>query len=75
MGNIIDFYVSEFRDKIAAKTFLKKALNFNHNKQPRVITIDQYVATAFAIYEMQTDGTIPKETELRKIKYLNNIIE
>ncbi len=74
-GNTIDFYVSEFRDKTAAKTFFKKALNANHNKQPRVIITDQYAATQFSIYEMQTDGIISKETELRKIKYLNNIIE
>ncbi len=74
-GNTIDFYVSEFRDKTAAKTFFKKALNANHNKQPRVIITDQYATTQFSIYEMQTDGIISKETELRKIKYLNNIIE
>ena len=74
-GSTIDFYVSEFRDKTAAKTFFKKALNANHNKQPRVITTDQYAATEFAIYEMQTDNVLSKETELRKIKYLNNIIE
>ena len=40
-----------------------------------MITTDQYAATEFAIYEMQADGIILKETELRKIKYLNNIIE
>ncbi len=74
-GKTIDFYVSEFRDKNAAKVFFKKALNANHNSQPRVITTDQYAATEFAIYEMQADGIILKETELRKIKYLNNIIE
>ena len=74
-GSTIYFYVSEFRDKTAAKTFFKKALNANHNKQPRVITTDQYAATEFAIYEMQTDNVLSKETELRKIKYLNNIIE
>ena len=74
-GKTIDFYVSEFRDKNAAKVFFKRALNANHNSQPRVITTDQYAATEFAIYEMQADGIILKETELRKIKYLNNIIE
>lgn len=46
-----------------------------HNSHSKVITADQYAATEFAIYEMQTDGTISKETELRKIKYLNNTIE
>lgn len=74
-GKTIDFYVSEFRDKVAAKTSFKKALNASHNNQLRVITTNQYAATESAIYEMQTDGVISKKTELRKIKYLNNIIE
>jgi transposase, IS6 family len=74
-GNTIDFFVSEHRDKDAAKKFFKKALNAVHNQQPRVITTDKYVATEVAIYEMIYDGTISSKTTLRKVKYLNNIIE
>jgi IS6 family transposase len=74
-GKTIDFLVSEHRDKDAAKKFFKKALKATHNQQPRVITIDKYAATEFAIYEMISDEKISSETTLRKIKYLNNIIE
>jgi IS6 family transposase len=74
-GNSIDFFVSEYRDKDAAKKFFKKALKARHNQQPRVITTDKYAATEVAIYELIYDGSISVKTTLRKVKYLNNIIE
>jgi len=74
-GNTIDFFVSEHRDKDAAKNFFKKALKATHNQQPRVITTDKYAATEIAIHEMIYSGMISVKTTLRKVKYLNNIIE
>ncbi len=74
-GKTIDFFVSEYRDKDAAKKFFKKALKATHNQQPRVITTDKYAATEVAIHEMIYNGTISVKTTLRKNKYLNNIIE
>ena len=46
-----------------------------HNQQPRVITNDKCAATEVAIYEMIYNGTLSVKTTLRKVKYLNNIIE
>jgi len=74
-GKTIDFLVSERRDKDAAKKFFKKALKATHNQQPRVITTDKYAATEAAIHEMISDQTLSSKATLRKIKYLNNIIE
>jgi len=74
-GKTIDFFVSEHRDKDAAKNFFKKALKAIHNKQPRVITTDKYAATEVAIHEMIYSGIIFVKTTIRKVKYLNNIIE
>ena len=74
-GNTIDFFVSENRDKDAAKKFFKKALEAKHNKQPRVITTDKYAATEVAIYELIYGGIISVQATLRKVKYLNKIIE
>ena len=74
-GNTIDFLVSEHRDKDAAKKFFKKALKAFHNQQPRVITTDKYIATEIAIHEIIYSGTLSVKTTLRKVKYLNNIIE
>ena len=65
-GKTIDFYVSEFKDKVATQTFFKKALSASHNNQLRVITTDQNTATEFAIYEMQTDGVISKKLNFEK---------
>ncbi|MBP2628420.1 MAG: transposase, partial [Firmicutes bacterium] len=74
-GKTIDFFVSEHRDKDAVKNFFKKALKAIHNQQPRVITTDKYAATEVAIYEMIYSGTLSIKARLRKVKYLNNIIE
>jgi len=74
-GNTIDFFVSEHRDKDAAKKFFTKALKATHNQQPRVITTDKYAATEIAIHEMIYSGIISVKTTLRKVKYFNNIIE
>ena len=40
-GNTIDFYLSESRDKQAAKRFFEKALAAAHVCKPRVITVDK----------------------------------
>ena len=74
-GKTIDFFVSEYRDKDAAKNFFKKALKATHNQQPRVITTDKYAATEVAIHEMIYSGIISVKATIRKVKYLNNIIE
>jgi len=74
-GNTIDFYVTENRDKKAAKKFFKKALKTKHNQMPRVITTDKYGATEIAITELIYSSDISCTTTHRKTKYLNNIIE
>ncbi len=74
-GKTIDFYVSERRDKKAAKKFFRKALKAEHNIQPRVITTDKYPATEMAILEERYYGDISCRTQHRMIKYLNNIVE
>jgi transposase, IS6 family len=51
-GNTIDFYLSESRDKQAAKRFFKKALAASHICKPRVITVDKNPAYSIAIEEL-----------------------
>jgi len=65
----------KIKGKKAAKNFFRKALKAIHNQQARVITTDKYAATEVAIHEMIYSGTLSVKTMLRKIKYLNNIIE
>jgi transposase-like protein len=74
-GNTIDFYVSENRDKNAARKFFKKSVEAPHNQQPRVITTDKYGATEIAILEEIYYGSLSCKTQHRMTKYLNNIIE
>lgn len=74
-GKTIDFNVSEYRDKKAAKKFFKKALRQPYNQMPSVITTDKYQATEFAITELIYDSDISCRTTHRITEYLNNIVE
>ncbi len=74
-GNTLDFYISEHRDKDAAKKFFKKALRAMHDQQPKGITTDKYGATEVAIIEEQYYRDLSCKTQHRMTKYLNNIIE
>ena len=74
-GDTIDFMLSAKRDRKAAKRFFKKALSYNHNQIPRVITIDKNAAYPSAIDELTNDKILPENVGIRQIKYLNNIIE
>ena len=71
----IDFMLSAKRNRKAAKRFFKKALNSNHNQIPRVITVDKNPVYPSAIDELKNDKILPKNVDIRQIKYLNNIIE
>ncbi len=71
-GKTIDFLLTEQRDEQAAKTFLTKAIR-RHGGVPEKITIDGSAANEAAIKTYNAEhGTI---IEIRKIKYLNNIVE
>ncbi len=63
------------RDKKAAKRFFKKVLKAKHNKQPRVINVDKNAAYPPAIEELKKDKVLDKKSEVRQIKYLNNLVE
>ena len=70
-GQTIDFLLTEERDEQAAKRFLTKAIR--RHGVPEKITIDGSAANEAAIRsDNQEHGTA---IEIRRIKYLNNIIE
>src|SRR5215475_2101825 len=70
-GQTIDFLLTEQRDEEAALRFLKKAIR--RHGVPEKITIDGSAANEAAIkrYNEEHGTTIA----IRKIKYLNNIVE
>ncbi|MBD1998280.1 IS6 family transposase [Leptolyngbya sp. FACHB-541] len=74
-SNTLDFLLSAKRDGKAAARFFRKVLKAKHTQTPRVITVDKNAAYPVAMDELKEDQTLKAETELQKIKYLNNIIE
>jgi len=74
-GNTLDFMLSAKRDARAAERFFRKAMNAEHSQSPRVINVDKNAAYPPAIDSLTQDQTLPETTELRRVKYLNNIVE
>jgi len=74
-GTTLEFLLNPTRDAQAAKCFFAKALGACHTVIPRVITVDKNAAYPKAFKELQAEGTIPEGCELRKSKYLNNLVE
>jgi transposase-like protein len=74
-GNTLDFMLSAKRDARASERFFRKALKASQNQEPRVINVDKNAAYPPAIDSLQADETLPKTSELRPVKYLNNIVE
>jgi transposase-like protein len=70
-GQTIDFLLTEQRDERAAKRFLTKAIR--RHGVPEKITIDGSAANEAAIKSYNEDNSTA--IEIRKIKYLNNLVE
>lgn len=73
-GDTIDFLLSPHRDLIAAKAFLRLALNAGRVR-PRVINVDGHPAYASAIDELKQEGHLSRGCRCRASPYMNNIIE
>jgi putative transposase len=70
-GATVDFLLTAKRDRNAASHFLRKATG--HNGTPEKVTIDKSGANTAALehYSAERNAGI----EIRKVKYLNNIVE
>ncbi len=74
-GNTLDFMLSAKPDGKAAARFFRKVLKAHHAGKPRIINVDKNAAYPVAIGTLKKDETLATETELRQIKYLNNVVE
>ena len=74
-GATLDFYLADRRNAKAAKRFLAKALRRSRDWTPRVINTDKNPAYGEAIAELKKEGLLPKDTQHRQVKYLNNRLE
>ena len=74
-GATFDFYLSETRDRDAAKQFLQVALANPYNRPPRVFSVDGNRSYGAAIRELRSDGEISTRCRYRRSRYRNNPIE
>ena len=74
-GNTIEFMLSAKRDVFAAKRFFKKMMRAEHRRLPFTISVDKNAAYPEAFSTSQDECIVPKDCKLRRVKYLNNVIE
>ena len=73
-GETVDFYLSETRDREAAKIFLEKALANPENRTPQVFSRDGLLSYA-AIRELQAGGYVRPRCRQLTRRYCNNRVE
>ena len=74
-GQTIEFMQSAKRDVSAAKRFFKKMMKAEHSRLPFSISVDKNAAYAEAFGTSQAERIVPKDCKLRRVQYLNNVIE
>src|ERR671923_1390176 len=74
-GQTVDFYLSETRDREAAKLFLQRALANPDNRPPHVFARDGLRSYPAAIRELQSEGRVSRRCRQRTRHYCNNRIE
>ena len=74
-GQNIEFMLGAGRDVSAAKRFFRKLMRAEHRRLPFSISVDKNAAYPEAFSASQAERIVPKDCKLRRVKYLNNVIE
>ena len=72
-GNTVDFLLTRRRQKMSAQKFFNNAIG--NNGKPRIVNIDKSGSNNSAILTVNKRSLSTKKIKIRKVKYLNNIIE
>lgn len=74
-GATIEFMLSARRDVSAAKRFFKKLMRADHRRFPFTIGTDKHASYPEAFAASIKEKVLPRDCKLRRVKYLNNMIE
>ena len=67
--------LSPKRDVSAAKRFFKKVMRADHRRLPLTIGTDKHASYPEAFAASVKEKVLPPDCKLRRVKYLNNVIE
>jgi transposase-like protein len=74
-GATIEFMLSAKKDVSAAKRFFKKMMRADHRRLSFRIGTDRHASYPEAFSSSVKEKVLPFDCKLRRVKYLNNVIE
>jgi len=74
-GQTIEFMLGARREVSAAKRFFKKLMRADHRRLPFTIGTDKHASYPEAFAASVKDKVLPIDCKLRRVKYLDNVIE